>query len=56
MMMNFAIMQEQKINNGKIYSNGGRVINYVCISDNFKKSRDSIINIIKSLKLERWFF
>ena len=45
-----------KINNGKIYSNGGRVINYVCISDNFKKSRDSIINIIKSLNWKDGFF
>jgi phosphoribosylamine---glycine ligase len=43
--------------NGKnIYSNGGRVINYVCLSDNFKDSREKIINNIKKLNWKGGFF
>ena len=40
-----------KINEDKIYSNGGRVLNFICLSDSFKKSRDIII---KSIKLLNW--
>ncbi len=40
----------------KIYSNGGRVINYVCLSDSFKKSRFKIIKNIKSLNWDGGFF
>jgi phosphoribosylamine---glycine ligase len=38
----------KKINN-KIYSNGGRVINFVSTSSNFKKSRDKIFKLINKL-------
>ena len=40
-----------KKHENKIYSNGGRVINYVCLSDNFKESR---VKVIKNIKLLDW--
>ena len=40
-----------KINENKTYSNGGRVLNFICLSDSFKKSRDVII---KSIELLNW--
>jgi phosphoribosylamine--glycine ligase len=40
-----------KKNKNKIYSNGGRVINYVFLSDNFKESR---VKVIKNIKLLDW--
>ena len=45
-----------KKNDNKIYSNGGRVLNFVCLKDNFKKSRDKIVDIIKSLNWNGGFF
>jgi len=45
----------KKIDN-KIYSNGGRVINFVSLSSNFKDSRDKVLNLIKSLNWTGGFF
>ena len=45
----------KKINN-KIYSNGGRVINFVCLSSNFKNSRDKAISLIKKLNWKDGFY
>ena len=45
-----------KKNKNKIYSNGGRVINYVCLSDNFKESRVKVIKKIKLLDWDGGFF
>ncbi len=45
-----------KINEREIYSNGGRVLNFVCLSNNYKESRDKIINLIKSLNWSNGFF
>ena len=45
-----------KKNENKIYSNGGRVINYVCLSNDFKESRLKIIKNIKSLNWDGGFF
>ena len=45
-----------KINKKKIYSNGGRVLNFICLSDSFKKSRNIIIKLIKSLDWAGGFF
>ena len=45
----------KKIEN-KIYSNGGRVINFVSLSSNFKESRDKISNHIKKLNWSGGFF
>jgi phosphoribosylamine--glycine ligase len=40
----------------KTYANGGRVLNFVCMSENFHKSRDKIFNLIKLLNWENGFF
>ena len=45
-----------KKNKNKIYSNGGRVINFVSLSSNFKKSRDKIFNHINKLNWSGGFF
>ena len=45
----------KKIKN-KIYSNGGRVINFVSLSSNFRESRDKIINHINKLNWTGGFF
>ena len=45
----------KKIQN-KIYSNGGRVINFVSLSSNFKESRDKILNHINKLNWNGGFF
>ena len=45
----------RKIEN-KIYSNGGRVINFVSLSSNFKECRDKIFNHIKKLNWSGGFF
>ena len=45
-----------KINENKIYSNGGRVLNFICLSDSFKKSRNIIINSIELLNWPDGFF
>ena len=45
----------KKIEN-KVYSNGGRVINFVNLSSNFKNSRNNILNLIKKLNWTGGFF
>jgi phosphoribosylamine--glycine ligase len=45
----------KKIEN-KIYSNGGRVINFVSLSSSFKESRDKILNHINKLNWTGGFF
>ena len=38
--------------NGQYYSNGGRVLNFVSLDDNFKSARDKSLNLIKKLNWE----
>ena len=45
----------KKIDN-KIYSNGGRVLNFVSLSNNFKECRDKSIQNIENLNWENGFF
>ena len=45
-----------KIINNKIYSNGGRVLNFVKISENFVKSRNNVVEKIKNLNWKNGFF
>ena len=45
-----------KLDKTKIFSNGGRVLNFVVISDEFKKSRDRAIQIIKKINWTGGFF
>ena len=40
----------------KIFSNGGRVLNFVIRSDNFKDARNDIIKIINQLNWRGGFF
>ena len=40
----------------KVYAIGGRVLNFVNISDNLKKSRESVINEIENLRWENGFY
>ena len=53
---NFIFHAGTKIENNKIYANGGRVLNFVSISDDFKKSRISAIEQIKKLNWKNGFF
>ena len=43
-------------NNHKIYSNGGRVLNFVVKSSNLKDARDHAINLINELNWKNGFF
>ena len=45
-----------KNNKNKIYSNGGRVLNFVVISNNFYSSREKIIRLIKNLNWSNGFY
>ena len=40
----------------KIFSNGGRVLNFVVKSENFKKSRDRAINLIDQINWDGGFY
>ena len=40
----------------KIYATGGRVLNFVCLSENFSLAREQIINSIKSLNWNGGFY
>ena len=42
--------------NNKIYSNGGRVLNFVVSSDNFKNARDKTIQLIKKLDWQNGYY
>ena len=44
-----------KIEN-KIYASGGRVLNFVCLSENFAGARKKIINSITSLNWSNGFY
>ena len=41
---------------GKVYANGGRVLNFVCVSEDFAKARLRIFDLIKSLNWDGGFF
>ena len=45
-----------KLNKTKIISNGGRVLNFVVVSNEFKKSRNRAIEIIKKINWTEGFF
>ena len=40
----------------EIFSNGGRVLNFVTTSSSFKNSRERIINLINQLNWENGYF
>ena len=45
-----------KIKDSNVYSNGGRVLNFVTKSKNLKESRDDLINLINDLNWENGYF
>ncbi len=45
-----------KQKNNKTYSNGGRVLNFVSLSNNFKKSRNKIFSLINELNWDNGFY
>ena len=45
-----------KTDNFRILSNGGRVLNFVAISKSFKKSRETIINLIEKVNWKNGFY
>ena len=45
-----------KLENNKILASGGRVLNFVSVSENFKNSREDIIKLINKLNWENGFF
>tara|TARA_B100000902_G_scaffold115662_1_gene116527 strand:- start:46 stop:1317 length:1272 start_codon:yes stop_codon:yes gene_type:complete len=42
--------------NNKIYSNGGRVLNFVVVSESFENAREKIIKLIKKLNWKNGFY
>ena len=40
----------------KVYSNGGRVLSFVCLSNNFKESKDKILDLINSINWSNGFY
>ena len=42
--------------NNKVYANGGRVLNFVSISDNLKLSREKVIREIEKLNWDNGFY
>ena len=45
-----------KIINNKIYSNGGRVLNFVSTSFNLKEGKNDLIKLIDNLKWKNGYF
>ncbi len=53
---NYIFHAGTRIHNSKIFSNGGRVLNFVIKSEDLKKSRDQAIELINILKWENGYF
>ena len=47
-------MKKKKDN--QVYANGGRVLNFVSISDNLKSSREKVIKEIENLNWDNGFY
>ncbi len=53
---NYIFHAGTKIKNSKVYSNGGRVLNFVIKSKNLKKGREKLFKIINDLDWENGYF
>ena len=53
---NYIFHAGTKIENSKIYSNGGRVLNFVIRSKDLKESRDKLIRVIENLNWKNGYF
>jgi len=45
-----------KIKNDKVFSNGGRVLNFVSLSKSLKKSRKKLLSLIKKINWNNGFY
>ncbi|MDB3888269.1 phosphoribosylamine--glycine ligase [Candidatus Pelagibacter sp.] len=45
-----------KVNSSKIFSNGGRVLNFVAKSKNFRESRDLVLSLIRKVDWKNGFY
>ena len=50
------MLVQKKNKNGKIVSNGGRVLNSTVIDKNLKKARNKALKILDSLKWENKYY
>ena len=50
------VQVNNKKNNDNIFSNGGRVLNFVTISSSYKESRNNILKLINNLNWSNGFF
>ena len=48
--------KKYNVNPNKIIATGGRVLNFVSLSENFKNSRDDVIKLINDLNWDNGFF
>ena len=53
---NYVFHAGTKLSKGKIFSNGGRVLNFVSISGNLKKARLDALKLIKKVNWKNGFF
>ena len=53
---NYIFHAGTKDENGNIYAIGGRVLNFVCISDDFSSARKNIINSLELLNWQEGFY
>ena len=53
---NYIFHAGTKIKNSKVYSNGGRVLNFVMKSKNLKESRNKLVKVIEDLNWENGYF
>ena len=53
---NYIFHAGTKIKNSKVYSDGGRVLNFVMKSKNLKESRNNLIKVIENLNWENGYF
>ena len=53
---NYIFHAGTKIDNLKVYSNGGRVLNFVITSENLKKGRTKVIDLIEHLNWQNGYY
>ena len=55
-MTHFFFPTRGKKKDNQVYANGGRVLNFVSISDNLKSSREKVIKEIENLNWDNGFY
>ena len=54
--MNLYFTQEQKKKNKKFYAVGGRVLNFVSVSDDFSSAKEKVVSKLKKLNWNSGFY